>query len=97
MASLQVVSLPNTEVLSEFVHNALCEHDRLDPEQTPLFRTTLKRAGQPCGILFHVEGPRGLKNSAVWAEDEHRIIFYDCMGVRFREVRLSESPEVKAA
>ena len=89
-----VVALPDTDALSAFVKQALCERDRLDPAQTPLFRTVMQRGGRPCGMLFHVEGPRLLKNSAVWAENEHRILFYDSNGVRFREVRLSEAPSI---
>jgi hypothetical protein len=42
--------------------------------------------------MFHVEGPRLLKTSAVWAGDEHRILFYDSTGARFSEVTLSEGP-----
>jgi hypothetical protein len=45
-------------------------------------------------MLFHVEGPRLLKTSAVWAGDEHRIMFYDSLGLKFDEVRLSESPPI---
>lgn len=91
-----VVALPNLEALADFVRQTLCEHDRLDPEQTPLYRTMLRRGPKPCAVLFHVEGPRLLKNSAIWAADEYRILFYDSTGLRFQEVRLSESPELAA-
>ena len=47
---------------------------------------------ETCGLFFQVEGPRLLKTYAVWAGDEHRILFYDSTGRRFQEVRLSESP-----
>jgi hypothetical protein len=96
MSTPPVIAMASLEALSDFVRRTLCEHDRLDPEQTPLFHTVVKRTGKPCGILFHIEGPRLLKNSALWAGDEHRILFYDCNGVRFQEVRLSESPELAA-
>ncbi|HEY8505489.1 MAG TPA: hypothetical protein VIL46_12975, partial [Gemmataceae bacterium] len=86
-----------TEDLSRFVRETLCEHDRLDPAQTPFFRTVLTRRGQPVGGVFHIEGPRLLRTSAVWAAEEHRILFYDSTGVRFREVRLSESPDPGAS
>ena len=90
-----VVALPTPESLNRFVREMLCEHDRLDPGQTPFFQTPLKRNGHSCGIMYHVEGPRLLRTSAIWATDEHRILFYDSTGARFNEVRLSESPSVQ--
>ena len=87
-----VVAFAGVEELAGFVHAVLCEKDALDPAQTPLFRTPLKKAGRVCGLVFHVEGPRLLKTSAVWSADDDRIILYDSSGVRFRDVRLSESP-----
>jgi hypothetical protein len=89
-----VVALPKLESLTRFVRDMLCAHDRLDPVQTPMYRATLKRRGRACGLLFHVEGPRLLKTSAVWAGDEHRILFYDSTGARFGEVKLSEGPDL---
>lgn len=87
-----VVSFAAVEELAAFVHAVLCDKDALDPAQTPLFRTPLKKAGRSCGLVFHVQGPRLLRTSAVWSADDDRIIFYDSTGVRFREVNLSESP-----
>ena len=92
-----VVALPTRDALTRFVRDMLCSHDRLDPVQTPFYHSTLKRRGRLCGIMFHVEGPRLLKTSAVWAGDEHRILFYDSTGARFSEVRLSEGPELDDA
>jgi hypothetical protein len=89
-----VVALPTDVALTRFVRDMLCSHDRLDPAQTPLYKATLKRHGRPCGWMFHVEGPRMLKTSAIWAGDEHRILFYDSTGARFGEVKLSEGPEL---
>ncbi len=89
-----VVALTTPDALSRFVRDMLCSHDRLDPVQTPLYQATLKRHGRPCGLMFHIEGPRLLKTSAVWAVDEHKILFYDSTGSRFGEVRLSEGPEL---
>ena len=89
-----VVALPAPDDLVNHVRATLCERDCLDPAQTPLFRTPLVKAGRPCGLVFHIEGPRLLKTSAVWSADADRIVFYDSTGTRFREVRLSESPEI---
>lgn len=87
-----VVAFTAVEELAAFVHQVLCDKDALDPQQTPLFRTRLRKAGRACGVVFHVEGPRLLRTSAVWSADHDRIIFYDSTGQRFREVSLAESP-----
>ena len=89
-----VVAAPTVEALHEFVHAELCRLDHLDPGQTPLRQTPLVRRGKPCGLVFHVEGPRLLRTSAVWTADEARVIVYDSTGKRVREVKLSESPAV---
>ena len=92
-----VVALPSFEDLSAFVRTALCEQDALDPGQTPFYRAVVRRGGKPWGVVVHVEGPRLLKTSAVWAAAEDRIVFYDSTGQRTREVKLSEAPELPAA
>jgi len=92
--SQAVVACAAVEDLAAFVHQVLCDKDALDPAQTPMFRTELRRAGRACGLVFHVEGPRLLRTSAVWSADDDRVIFYDSCGLRFREVKLSEGPVV---
>ena len=87
-----VVAFSAVEELAGYVHSVLCDKDALDPAQAPLFRTSLRRGGRVCGLVFHVEGPRLLRTSAVWSADDARIIFYDSSGLRFCEVELSESP-----
>jgi hypothetical protein len=91
--SESVAALPTLADLSRYVHDTLCRLDELEPELTPLSRSVLTKAGKPCGVVFHVEGPRLLRTSAVWAADDHRVIFYDSTGQRVRQVRLSESPD----
>ena len=93
--SVTAVPLPTLEALFAFVKQTLCDRDRLDLESTPFFAAGMKRVGRPCGYIFHIEGPRLLKNSAVWTEEEHRIIFYDSTGTRYHEVRLSDSPVIE--
>ena len=88
-----VVALPTLEELSAFVHKTLCQQDALDPDQAPLVRTPLAKAGRACGAVFHVEGPRLLRTSAVWSADDGRVLFYDSTGQRVRAVRLSEGPD----
>jgi hypothetical protein len=87
-----VASLPKLEQLCQHVRATLCQHDQLDPEQTPLHQTVITRAGRPCGLFFSVHGPRMVKTYAVWAGEEGRILFYDSQGQRFAQTRLSEGP-----
>jgi hypothetical protein len=89
----QVHCLPTIELLLKHVHHVLCEKDHLDPNQTPLSHSLIIRHGKPCGLFVHVEGPRLLKNYAVWAGDENRILLYDASGERFGEIQLSEAPD----
>ena len=88
-----VAGLPTLEALRGHVHATLCEHDQLDPRQTPLHQAVITRAGRTCGLFFQVQGPRQVRNYAVWAGDEDRILFYDGTGQRFAEVRLSDAPD----
>jgi hypothetical protein len=92
--SVQVVPLPTISDLHIFVRNTLCERDRLDAGVTPFFAAPIQRGGRTCGYLFHIEGPRLMKNSALWTEDDQRILFYDSMGTRLHEIRLSDAPEI---
>jgi hypothetical protein len=89
-----VAALPTLDALSDYVRVTLCERDRLDPVQTPFFRTPVIRGGRPWGYLFHVEGPRLLKSSAVWAADSDAIVFYDSTGQKVNEVRLTDAPSL---
>lgn len=89
---IDTVSCPTLDELASFVRNRLCARDHLDPGQTPLFRTPVVRNGRPWGYLFHVEGPRMLKTSALWAAEAHAIVFYDSVGQKVAEVKLSDAP-----
>jgi len=91
-----VVACAAVEELAALIHSVLCTRDALDPAQTPLYRTPLQKGERQCGIIFHVEGPRLLRTSAVWSADDDRVIFYDSTGLRFHEVRLSEAPGLNA-
>jgi len=93
--SQAVVAFSAVDELAGFVHAVLCDKDALDPTQSPLFRTSLRRGDRVCGLVFHVEGPRMMRTSAVWSADDDRIIFYDSSGLRFRRVDLSESPPLR--
>jgi len=88
-----VLSLPTLADLRAQVHKALCQHGQLDPAQTPMLQAVITRAGKPCGLYFVVQGPRLVKTYAVWAGEEHRILFYDSSNTRFAETKLCEAPD----
>src|SRR6185369_17527292 len=88
-----IAALPTLTDLRQRVLTILCRHDNLDPEQTPLQQALITRKGKPCGLFFQVVGPRLLKNYAVWAGEENRILFYNSCGERVAETRLSEAPD----
>lgn len=88
-----VAALPTMHELCAYVLTTLCRHDNLDPEQTPLHHALITKHGKPCGLFFQVLGPRLLKNYAIWAGDENRILYYNSCGERVAETRLSEAPD----
>jgi hypothetical protein len=88
-----VAALPTFPELCQHVLETLCQHDHLDPEQTPLEHALITRRGKPCGLFFQISGPRLLRNYAVWAGDENRILYYNSSGERIAETRLSEAPD----
>jgi hypothetical protein len=92
-----VASLPRLDDLHRHVLHTLCHHDRLDPKQTPLLQGEMKRAGRPCGLFFQLQGPRMMRTYAIWASEEHRILFYDSTGERFAETKLSDAPVILKA
>src|SRR5258707_412031 len=89
----EVAALPTLDCLRQHVLLTLCHHDALDPGQTPLEQALITKRGKPCGLYFQVSGPRQMRNYAIWAGDENRLLFWDSRGVRFAEVRLSEAPD----
>jgi hypothetical protein len=92
-APATVVSLPTVAELKAFIHKELCGLDQLDPAQSPLRATPIQRRGQVCGAVYHVDGPRLLRTSAVWAADESRILIYDSTGHRTRDVTVADAPD----
>ena len=44
-----VAALPTLPELCQYVLTALCQHDDLDPKQTPLEQALITRQGRPCG------------------------------------------------
>ena len=91
-----VAALPTLTDLCKYVLLALCHHDNLDPTQTALMQSLITRHGRPCGLFFQAQGPRLLRNYAIWAGEENRILYYNCNGERVAETRLSEAPDPTA-
>lgn len=91
--TVRFAALPTLDQIRSHVRLTLCKYEKLDPDQTPLLESVIKRRGRPCGIFFQIQGPRLLRLYAVWAGEEDRILFYDNTGVRLSETRLSEGPD----
>jgi hypothetical protein len=91
-----IAALPTLAELRQHVLNILCRNDNLDPGQTPLQQALITRKGKPCGLFFQVIGPRLLKNYAVWAGEENRILYYNSSGERVAETHLSEAPDPRS-
>lgn len=88
-----VIALPDFDALRQFVRAALCDHDRLDAGQAAFRQARICRGERTCGLFFQVEGMHRQRAFAVWASDEHRLLFYDAAGTRYHEIQLSESPD----
>jgi hypothetical protein len=88
-----VAGLPTLDALRNHVLKVLCDRDQLDPVQTPLLQAVITRSGRSCGLFFQVQGPRRVKTYAIWAGEEDRILFYDSVGARFAQTKLSEAPD----
>lgn len=88
-----VQSLPSADDLWNYVHQTLCTHDNIDPQQASLRHFRIVRRDRLCGYFFQVNGPRSVKVYAVWSGDEDRILFFDSTGTRYAETWLSDSPE----
>ncbi len=91
----RVVALPGRQALRSFVRTTLCQRDQLEPDSTTFFEAIIFRSGRICGLYFEIQGPRLLRTCAVWAGEEHRILFYDSTGERFAEIHLSDEPDPK--
>jgi hypothetical protein len=93
---MTTATLLSVEELCRYVRERLCAHEDLDARYTPLYRTLLRKQDRPCGMFFHLQGPRLVKAYAVWTSEENRLLFYDGQGRRFAETVLSEGPDLAA-
>ncbi len=85
------VSVRSVPELRRYVHETLCGHENLDPQQFQLQEVALSRMGQRCGLQFLLKGPRNVRLGAVWASDRNQVYFYDARGERFQKIELPEA------
>jgi hypothetical protein len=86
------VCLPSLTDLRQHVHETLCRHENLLPEQFQLQETPLQRLGNRCGLQFCLRGPRSIRLGAVWSSEQSLLYFYDATGERFLKEPLAVQP-----
>lgn len=91
------VRLASLNELRQYVHETLCRHENLVPDQFQLQETPLTRLGSRCGLQFLLRGPRSVRLGAVWACEHSLLYFYDATGERFRKEALSLQPSLEPA
>jgi hypothetical protein len=74
--------------LRAYVHVCLCERENLLADQFHTQVCELRQGGQPCGLQFHLQGPRSVKLGAIWTSQQNVVYFYDARGERYGKVRL---------
>lgn len=94
MSLREIVALPTLTALTGYVQQVLCQENGWEPEATQLTRLPIRRGSQLCGLMLQVRGPKNQLCHAIWAEAEHRLLFYNTAGARFAEVGLSEAPDL---
>lgn len=82
--------LRSVDDLRRYVHQTLCEHENLVPDQFVLHQIPLTRGDKRCGLHFMLRGPRNVRLGAVWAAEPNQLYFYDARGGRFRKEQLPE-------
>jgi hypothetical protein len=87
-------ALLSMDDLCRYVREQLCAQQDLDPRYTPFYHSVLRKQGRPCGMFFHVQGPRQVRAYAIWTADENRLLFYDGQGNRFSETTLSDGAKL---
>jgi hypothetical protein len=80
--------LRSLDDLHQFVHETLCRHEDLVPEQFALRSIPIKKLGVTCGLQFLLHGPRQVRLAAVWEMQQNCVLFYDARGQRFYKQNL---------
>lgn len=86
----------NKEHLREVIHQTLCDIGQLESSQFPLNERPLTRGGDPCGVLFSVNGPRQVTLTAVWDTMKNKLFLYDSSGSRCDQVLVEHLKTVLA-
>ncbi len=89
----QAPQIRNLDNLREFVNSTICFQNQLVIGAFRMTEHLLVRGGKPCGILFHVHGPRAVKFSAVWETERNTVLFYGSTGERLLRMQLPEPLE----
>ena len=85
-----------TDHLRDLVHQMLCDIGQLESSQFPLNERPLTRGGDPCGVLFSVNGPRQVTLTAVWDTMKNKLFLYDSSGSRCDQVLVEHLKTVLA-
>ncbi|MGL4941935.1 MAG: hypothetical protein ACRC46_01945 [Thermoguttaceae bacterium] len=89
MVTRSIPSLDSTDELARFVYNTLCRDHELLPDAFPTSEATLRRGRDcECGKMFTLHGPRSVKLTAIWEQDQNRVLFYGPTGKRYLQVLL---------
>lgn len=72
----------NQDRLRDLVHQTLCDIGQLESSQFQLTERPLTKGGNPCGVLFSVNGPRQVTLTAVWDAMKNMLFVYDSTGSR---------------
>ena len=65
-------SVRTVDDLREYVHTSLCAQENLLADQFQTQISELTQGGTPCGLQFHLQGPRSVKLSAIWVMQQKR-------------------------
>ncbi len=87
--------LDSHDSVRHYVNGVLCQIENLELNHFPLAERTLDRAGNPCGVLFVLHGPRQLQVSAVWEIDRNVIWFYNSTGERCQKTQLRQPVAIR--
>ena len=98
---LSMMSKKSTEMttdhLRDLVHQMLCDIGQLESSQFPLCERPLTRGGNPCGVLFSVNGPREVTLTAVWDCLKNKLFVYDSTGNRCEQLSVEHLATASAS
>ncbi|MGL6194352.1 MAG: hypothetical protein ACRC2T_05970 [Thermoguttaceae bacterium] len=77
--------------LRSFVYSTLCKDHELLINAFPTSEKLLRRGNSSCGVMFCLHGPRAVKFSAIWENEQNRVLFYGPNGKRYSQVVLKNS------